>query len=170
MNCPCAFQVTVSFAVVAVLSYAQTPTNKTAPAQAQPDTWERSKECAAQAEKVVADRNRFSVAVNGHGVDSWSNHYSPKYKRCFVKLDYVLDVKTGVKGGPFLVTDLVDAFERTSVAESADGVSPKFVCRNEDNPAECERIAVSVWESHCETDHKTDCATSKDFIAEHMKN
>ena len=130
----------------------------------------RIQECAAQAEQVVADRNRISVAVDGHGVYSWSNHYSPKYNRCFVKLDYVLDVKTGVKGGPSLITNLVDAFERTTVAVAAGGVSPKLFCRNEDNPAECERNAALAWESFCETDHPTDCATAKDFITEHMKN
>src|ERR1700734_3168782 len=100
MNYPRAFQATVSFAVVAVLSFAQTPTKKTSPAQPKSDTWERSKECAAQAEKAVAERNSRSVAFGGHGADSWSNHYSPKYNRCFVKVDYFADVKNGIKGGP----------------------------------------------------------------------
>jgi hypothetical protein len=152
--------------------FAQTPTKKTSPAQPKSDTWERSKECAAQAGKVVAERNNHSILSGGHGADFWSNHYSPKYTRCFVQVDYFVDLKYGVKSGPLHYTYLDDAFERVGIAESADGgVSPQFLCRNEQNPKECEKHAASLWEFACKIeDHKTDCATAKDFIAEHMKN
>jgi hypothetical protein len=171
MNYPRAFQMTVSFAVLAVLSFAQTPTKKISPAQPKSDTWQRSKECAAQAEKAVEERNSRSVAYGGHGSDSWTNHYSPKYNRCFVKVEYFADQTYAVKGGPLFYTFLEDAFERTNVAESADGPSIQLVCGLEENPKECEKKAASAYESVCEIeDQKTACATVKDFITEHMKN
>ncbi len=172
MNYSRAFQVAISSAVVGVLSFAQTPPpKKTSPAQPKSDTWERSKECAAQAEKAVEERNSRSVAYGGHGSDSWTNHYSPKYNRCFVEVEYFADQKYAVKGGPLFYTFLEDAFEMTNVAESAGGVNYQMLCRAEENPKECEKNAASAYESACTIeDHKTDCATAKDFITEHMKN
>jgi len=156
------------FAISISMSAQPTPKKSTS-SSAKPDTWQRSKECAAQAEKTLAERNARSVSFGGRGADWWSNHYSPKYNRCFVRFDYIVDVKNGVKGGPSTSSYLVDAFERTDVAESSGGVSASFLCRNEDNPAECEKIAALAWV--CSTEGRdTDCKTAKDFISEHMKN
>jgi hypothetical protein len=95
-------------AVFAGFSFAQTPAKKTSPAQIKPDTWQKSKECAAQAEKLMAyrDSRRIETGVGGAALD-WLNHYSPKYNRCFVSANYSVGT-----------TLLLDAFERSEVAFS----------------------------------------------------
>ena len=84
----------------AVLSFAQAPTKKTTPAQAKPDTWQKSKDCAAQTEKVMKDKTGFT------------NHYSPKYNRCFIsELTRAPGERAG-KDYPETVNQLIDAFEK----------------------------------------------------------
>lgn len=80
----------------AVLSFGQTtdrkapePTARRPPhGPPKPDTWQKSKECAAQTEKVVAGWFKHP--------DDWQNHYSPKYDKCFVSLCF-LSVSSDVK-------------------------------------------------------------------------
>jgi len=83
----------------------QTPSNKPASPAAKPDTWQRSKECAVQAEKLVAEWDRDNAA-RGFPKTIWTNHYSPKYSRCFIEAH---DSTTR--------SSLTDAFERSTVAE-----------------------------------------------------
>ncbi|MGA2143886.1 MAG: hypothetical protein ABSH49_02860 [Bryobacteraceae bacterium] len=153
-----------------------TPITKKATApDATPDTWERSKECAAQAEKVVAERNRRSASFGAHGLDWWSNHYSPKYSRCFVKAEFIVGEKDSTKGGPLIWTYLIDAFENSDVASWAVGVIPSagYTCRQDDKPEECrdKTIAALAWGDACKIeDEPADCAKAEQFIKEHMKN
>ncbi|HEY6345103.1 MAG TPA: hypothetical protein VIY49_26700 [Bryobacteraceae bacterium] len=148
------------------VSFGQTATQKAPTAPPKPDTWERSKECAAQAEKVVADRDRRTAAFGGHSAD-WTNHYSPKYNRCFVTVLYMADPKTAVKGAPVFNSFLIDAFERSSVASSACCGSPEILCHSGEDAESCRRI----WQSACKIeDQETDCEKAKQFIEEHMKN
>jgi hypothetical protein len=136
-----------------------------------PDNWQKMKDCAAQAEKAITDRDRRSVSFGGHGSDGSTNHYSPKYNRCFVKVEYVVATKDNIKGGPMFRTYLMDAFEQANLASSAGGPSAQFLCRNEEDPKECERGAAIIWASACEIDgDKIDCAKTQQFIDEHMKN
>jgi hypothetical protein len=117
----------------------------------------------------MADRDLRTVAAGGSPA-SWQNHYSPKYNKCFVTASYSAWDKT-LKGGPSLFTYLLDAFERSQVAVSATGVSAEFLCRNEEQPAECERGARVLWELFCKIeDQTTDCPKSEQFIKEHMKD
>jgi len=98
----------------AALSFGQTTAKKeTAPATkkstvsaAKPDTWQKSKECAAQAEKLVAEWERDGLA-KGFPKVIWTNHYSPKYNRCFIEAFF--DPSTRV-------SSLIDAFERSTLA------------------------------------------------------
>jgi hypothetical protein len=136
-----------------------------------PDNWQKMKDCSAQAEKAMAERDRRSISFGGHGSDGWSDHYSPKYNRCFVRAEYVVAVKDRVKGGPMFYTYLIDAFEQVNLASSASGPSAQLLCRNEEDPKECERGAAIVWNSTCNIeDEKVECAKAKQFIDEHMKN
>jgi len=144
----------------------QKQTPKTAP-----DNWQKMKDCAAQSEKAMAERDRRSISFGGHGSDEWSNHYSPKYNRCFAKAEYLVSTKDAVKGGPNLLTHLMDAFEQVTLASSASGPSPQFQCRNEPDPKACERSAATLWDIFCKIeDEQVDCAKAKQFIEEHMKN
>jgi hypothetical protein len=63
---------------------AQTPTKKAAP-NPKSDVWERSRECAAQSEKLVSEYDKDGQA-RGFPKTVWQNHYSPKYERCFLKI------------------------------------------------------------------------------------
>jgi hypothetical protein len=103
------------------------------------DTWERSKECTAQAEKLVAEYDRDGLA-RGFPKTVWTNHYSPKYNRCFVQI-FGSDAKQG------RTVALQDAFERTPVADEDPG------------NAHCTIDS-----------EKVDCVRAIDFITDHMKN
>ena len=162
-----------TFAVVIVsvnLAFPQSEPKKAIPPPAKADTWQKSKECAAQAEKVMAERTR-ALTISGSRDIEWSNHYSPKYNRCFLKIEWMQDDKVAVKGGPMFYMFLLDAFERTTLANSADGPPVEAVCRYDDNPKECEQRAAFVWKLACQIeDQKSDCSNAREFIADHMKN
>jgi hypothetical protein len=65
----------------------------------------------------------------------------------------------------------MDAFEQANLASSARGPTAQFLCRNEEDPKECERAADAVWNLACEIGgNKVDCAKAQQFIDEHMKN
>ena len=133
------------------------------------DIWERSKECAAQAEKVVQERNSRSIANGGHGVDDWSDHYSLKFNRCYVKFDFFVVVKEPPKGIPLTMSYLLDAFERSNIAVYSDGIRPEVACRSENDAEACERRALPWWT--CTVQEKTvACEDAKRFMDEHMKN
>jgi hypothetical protein len=102
----------VSMLGAILLSACQTPRDDKPKASAEKassesrraDTWERTKECAAQAER----------AAKGAGWDKnpevmgWENHYSSKYERCFVGVSWVQPSGE--------TTELYDAFERKNLA------------------------------------------------------
>jgi hypothetical protein len=128
--------------------------NKNAPSPPRPDNWERSKECASQAEKLVS-----AAIVAGDKNDSpwkmaeWSNHYSPKYFRCFVHVSYTSTVAAQRQGEPVARDDLWDAFERSILASSAFGGSE------------------SKKSFYCVVDRKiVPCEEADQFIQERMKN
>jgi len=134
---------------VAVLVSGQTTktTNKKAtPPAPKPDTWERSKECAKQAEKVMADSDKHSPPYV-----TWENHYSPKYKRCFISILENAGVEGAGKDFARWRWHLSDAFERSWLAMSEwDGPTEPGACSIEGQ--------------------ETDCEKAKAFIREHMKN
>jgi hypothetical protein len=57
------------------------------------DNWERTKACAAQAEKVARE-NEYALI---------QNHYSPKYEKCYMHVSYI--VEWGYRA-------VIDAFEQ----------------------------------------------------------
>jgi hypothetical protein len=143
----CAVQVTLAWSILAALtvpSFSQTRAKKTVPTQTKPDTWQKSKECAGQAEKVINDWDDASV--------SWRNHYSPKYNRCFILVSRQINVKDWI--GTVIEDTFYDAFERSTLATSIVSPVPPQVA------------------TLCSTDEdaKADCKTAADFITEHMKN
>jgi hypothetical protein len=152
MNYWRALEVTLAWSVLAVLAVpsfsetavAQTPAKKIPSKHTRPDTWKKSKECAAQAEKVITDWDDAAVF--------WQNHYSPKYNQCFLLISRQIDLKDWI--GPVLKDTLHDAFERSTLATSITSPVPPQVaalCSTDDDP-------------------KADCKTAADFITEHMKN
>ena len=130
-----------SFAVFAVLSFAQTPAKKNPPAHARPDNWQKSKECAAQAEKVMTEKP-----------GSWENHYSPKYDRCFISKIQSAPGKGAGKDYPEVVNQLVDAFERTTLAQwvsdypHSEGPLNGVSCHIDYQPVGCANVARFIAE------------------------
>ena len=125
----------------AVLSFGQATNKKAIPPAAKPDTWQKSKECAAQSEKLVGEWDRDGLS-KGVPKTVWTNHYSPKYNRCFLQ---TFDAPANKPSGRR--TTLMDAFERSSLAEL--DFANQF-CQIEFQDAPCGKVA--------------------DFISEHMKN
>jgi hypothetical protein len=128
--------------VLGVASFAQQPLKKTEP---KPDNWQKTKECAAQSEKVIAERKNMDHST-------WENHYSPKYNRCFLAILDILSTVDGAgKDFSKYQWQLLDAFERSDVAAAQwDGPTYPGGCRIEGK--------------------QIDCATAKNFINEHLKN
>jgi hypothetical protein len=139
----------MALVVVAVLSHAQTAPTKKPPAPPEkPDIWQKSKECAAQAEKVMVDRQRTPPTIT-----TWENHYSPKYNRCFLAILEIYSLLNGA-GKDFgkYQWQLLDAFERSDIAATEwDGPPP--------SPGACRVEGEYV-----------DCEIARKFIREHLKN
>ena len=100
----------------------------------------------------------------------WNNHYSSKYNRCYIRTYQFLTAEGHIKGGPSASSTLLDAFERLVIATESTGLAPEIACRDEADPAECEKTARLIWEFACEIDSKpATCSKAKQFIEEHMK-
>lgn len=109
--------------------------------QDKPDTWQKMKECAAQAEKIGPGE---AAANKG----TYTNHYSPKYDRCYVKVSWVMKEDQKISGQG---DRLIDAFERDTIALYQVTFSEsKSLCFMPNGVAECSEV--------------------KDFIFEHMRN
>ena len=70
-------------------------------------------------------------------------------------------------------TMLIDAFERSTLAESSIGIAKWIAqsCQGDENRAKCEEDMRHVSEALCSIgDQQTDCARSQAFITEHMTN
>jgi hypothetical protein len=130
----------VILAAAVVLAFGQTTTKKATAADTKPNTWQRSKECAAQTEKVMRDKP-----------GAWENHYSPKYDRCFIS---VIDGRTGSLH-KLARKRLMDAFERIILATMILGGGSSV-----DDPD---------WTCQIDSE-LVDCLKADRFISDHMKN
>ena len=133
-SCGLAVVLTAVVAIVTPLT-GQTSAKKTT---VNPDTWERSKECAAKAEKVMADkkendqraRDTDPTDVRDH---QWISHYSPKYDKCFLR-----DSRTHFEDKYLVSTiELMDAFERRVLA-SRRAIGDKVLCRIGSDVVDCD--------------------------------
>jgi hypothetical protein len=185
-------------AATAVLSFGQTAAKKATAPLAKPDTWQRSKECAAQAEKMVAEWPQR----RGTTPAEWYNHYSPKYDKCFVTL-YFSQLSKDEKVFPSIFSeDLFDAFERSGSLASTctllrgdsdcaeqiaktmrdaelDGTSKALNGKSFGEASAAEQEAArkvvgdgpAVTATRCNIDSQpVACAKAASFISEHMKN
>ena len=180
----------------AFLSFGQTTTKKTMPPPAKSESWQRSKECSAQGEKIVAEWPQR----RGAAPEDWHNHYSPKYERCFVTVCFTQISKDEKNFPSIFTTALVDAFERSTVAATCTLLRGNSDCAeqisktmrdleldeiskasngksfNEATAAEKEAVRKVVGEAKvglnwCTIDGQSvDCAKAASFISEHMKN
>lgn len=97
---------------------AQQISQKATPEPRQTDNWERARECAAQADRLAKRESWVKGGTKLHfTTEDWSNHYSPKYQRCYVWVTYseLIEEKHQEKIGPgnvFVFDELWDAFEQ----------------------------------------------------------
>jgi len=108
----------------ALPSFGQETAEKPVATHAKRGTWERTKECAAQAEKMMTEWTQRT----GSPANDWNNHYSPKYGKCFVKI-YLIQVSKDEKVFPTVFqTLLFDAFERSPAIASSCKVTGNSDC------------------------------------------
>jgi hypothetical protein len=118
MNYRRGLQMVLLLALIVASVCAQTPKEQSAtPSHQESDTWERSRECATQADKVMADKKQEDQrAQEADPSDTrsheWINHYSPKFDKCFIR-DRQIHFED-----KYLVdtVELIDAFERSILA------------------------------------------------------
>jgi hypothetical protein len=133
----------LSLIILVVPSFGQTAKTQTATT----DYWDKMKDCATQAEKIIAERQHGLEASKTSIVD-WQNHYSPKYNRCFLTITF----KDATTSPPDVYRNMSDAFERSSI--SGFSFSPKY----------------PEGECYVEDSTLVDCVRARAFISEHMKN
>jgi hypothetical protein len=107
----------------------------------QTENWERTRECAAQAEHA-AKRAGWDAGKSG-----WENHYSVKYERCFVAVDSFAD---GVVNH-----ELYDAFEGHLLALCPFSTTKTTICITEDADGKNPPV---------------DCDVCRQFIADRMSH
>jgi hypothetical protein len=110
MRSVCSFIVIPAVLAFSLLAFGQTSTKKAAPLVANSDRWQKSKECATQGEKLVTSWFKRP--------EDWKTHYSAKYDKCFVELQF-FSASSDEKVFPTLFsTVLVDGFVRSRLASS----------------------------------------------------
>jgi hypothetical protein len=88
------------------------------------DDWQRRKDCAAQADRVMRDTG----LTGDRNVIGWENHYNPKYGRCFVLVDYINPDAEKIPGIPSFYNELYDAFERRLLSTCQDDLDKNTFC------------------------------------------
>lgn len=125
------------------------------------DVWERSRQCAADAERLASRLQREAAQYDrGPKVIEWNNHYNRKESRCYV---VIVNYNSTAKGSaPLYHRELYDAVEGVRLgghtgARLSDDVERGVWCFVADpkNP----RATVSA-----------ECSAAERFIAEQMTN
>jgi hypothetical protein len=98
--------------------------NATAFSESKQDDWQRRKDCAVQADRVMKDTG----LTGDRNVIGWENHYNPKYARCFVLVDYREPDADKIPGVPSLYSELYDAFERRLLSTCQDELDKNTFC------------------------------------------
>ena len=89
------------------------------------DEWQRSKECAEQTERILKRMHLELGQTSGNedSVGETENHYSAKYRRCFVRTRFITSLKVlrgltpeAKKSMPTSYWKLFDAFEGRELA------------------------------------------------------
>lgn len=131
------------------------PDSSAAPSSVTPvvDTWERSLACSNQAERLM---KRLESQVEDDPflrIWGWQNHYSPTFRRCFVRVTYYNGMARTEKTLPMNYAVLVDAVENRELAT-------------------CASLMPGQDESHCGVHDGSvrpgDCVACDKFISERM--
>jgi hypothetical protein len=123
--------------------------------------WQRMKDCAEQADRAARRDKLYEGAplFGGYHSTGYTNHYSPKYERCYVAVGYfsraalTQTVRDGKKKEPMSLDHLYDAYEGKMVAQCSSAEEGAYtVCIIDGQPS------------------TSDCALCNAFISDHMNN
>jgi hypothetical protein len=104
-------------------------------------------ECSAQAEHLASNSGwKDSLPGDVSAVLGWQNHYSPKYGRCYVLVEY-----SAKSPKPVIYSEFFDAFETRLLAMCSRSLDSELHC------------GLTV-----EPTHPGDCAACQQFIDERM--
>src|SRR5262249_13433567 len=101
------------------------------------DRWQRMKECAQQTDRMtkqagwVAGKREGILTILG-----WQNHYSEKYERCYVQVNYANHAAEQNRDLAPVYDELFDAFEGKLLAICTDAKtaqSPVFCSIQDDD-------------------------------------
>jgi hypothetical protein len=74
------------------------------------DIWQRCKDCVEQTEKFAKNAGWVEgKSYQSHSIVGWGNHYSEKYGRCFIQINYLNN--GNLKYLPTTFYEVFDAFE-----------------------------------------------------------
>src|SRR5262249_28896899 len=94
--------------------------------QANQLSWERMKQCAERADHLARQQGWVvGRSDGGTRVLGWSNHFSPKYQRCYVEVSYFNDAAESDESLPVLTYSLFDAFENKELSSCTDASNLK---------------------------------------------
>jgi hypothetical protein len=105
----------------------------------QTEAWKRMTECSAQTERLAAKEEwRGNSEVIG-----WENHYSPKYERCYVRIQkqFALQPESSFY-------ELYDAFETKFLILCGNSANAELVCRGSVEPARAEDCSKAVCQQY----------------------
>lgn len=87
------------------------------------DDWQRTAECAAQADRLAKRRGWVEGKENPDTTVTQTviNHYSPKFKRCYIQVHWLHNVHGKARETePVMTSEIYDAFEGQVVAACTD--------------------------------------------------
>ena len=117
--------------------------------------WERSRQCAEQAGRVITRKEAELRANRDVRLNKWENHYNTERERCYVRVSYLVVRPVPNSGLPSTFDELIDAFENRTIAEGVErgeAAVPTFFCSIKDGI----------------TDSAGDCAAARAYIDERM--
>ena len=99
-------------------------TSTAAASHPQADSWERSRQCAEQAQRIARRNGWIEGGKTGSiRLMGWSNHYSGTFQRCFVRVSYFDEEARTNRALPLITYSLFDAFENNEIAICTDSVN-----------------------------------------------
>jgi hypothetical protein len=140
-----------------------TPAQGAGASSASAHAWQRMKDCAEQTARIATREGWARVTKWGETLMSSENHYSPKYEKCYVRVNYMRAFEDG--STPIFYSHLWDAFEALKIADCTP---------TQRGPASTDMAnpGVSAFCSIHESDPDShfSCAGCQQFVKDRMEN
>jgi hypothetical protein len=87
------------------------------------DGWQRMKECAERTDRAAKQAGWIEGQRTGNiTVMGWQNHYSPKYGKCYLQVNYLNQRAETNPNVPSIDYELYDAFEEKLLSSCTDEI------------------------------------------------